>query len=51
MTTVIPAIHVYCPLCLAPPGQPCEQVVNDLITARPEPHDLRIRAAEEMARE
>lgn len=45
--TVVPPHHVACPLCLAAAGQPC---VDGRIV-RAEPHPLRVRAAEEMARD
>ena len=44
------ALSVYCPLCLARPGDPCEDVSLGRITARQTPHDIRIRAADEVAR-
>lgn len=43
-------LSVFCPLCLACPGDPCEEVRLGWITAAPEPHPIRVRAAEEVAR-
>jgi len=50
VNTVIPPTHIVCPLCLARAGHPCEEIVNGWITSRPEPHEIRVRAAEEVAR-
>lgn len=41
---------VYCPLCLARPGEPCTQVRNGRTWPAEGPHLLRIRAADEVSR-
>lgn len=50
MTQPPDPLSVFCPLCLARPGDPCEEVRLGWITAAPEPHPIRVRAAEEVAR-
>lgn len=49
MNTVVPATHIVCPLCLARPGQPCEETRDGSTTALAEPHTIRVRAAQEYA--
>jgi hypothetical protein len=49
MSSVVTALAVYCPLCLARPGAACENVVRGgWIAARAEPHHIRVLAAQEV---
>jgi hypothetical protein len=51
MSTPLDPLAVYCPVCLARPTQLCEEIRRGWIVNRPEPHPLRIRAAEEVSRD
>jgi hypothetical protein len=51
MGSVVTALELFCPLCLARPDAPCEDTVRGgWIIARPQPHPLRVKAAEEVNR-
>lgn len=40
------ALTVYCPLCLARPGDPCEDTQRGFIVPLAAPHNSRVHAAE-----